>query len=203
MANARKNVLAGRLAEHLVCAELARLGLIATTFTHNIPVYDILATDERCQTVPIQVKATRDRYWRSSATSWMHVDMCKTSKLQIINGLKDLHPLNPIWVCVALGASRLADQFFVLAEADLQSVIFKNYSQELGGYAGRRLKTGKRLIAGGALKILLRSKTDGISSKTGWRPSSVGTYPTGVICDEFGRFNCNTCSNCCTGRFKG
>jgi hypothetical protein len=32
MATGRGNTLTGQLAEHLVCAELARRGLIATTF---------------------------------------------------------------------------------------------------------------------------------------------------------------------------
>lgn len=140
MATARRNLLAGRLAEHLVCAELARLGLIATTFTHNIPVYDVLATDEKCQTVPIQVKATRDKYWRSTATNWMHIAKCETKQIQTIKGLTDLSPLNPIWVCVAVGANRITDQFFVLAESDIQAIIYKNYAQDLAEYEGKRPK---------------------------------------------------------------
>lgn len=37
------------IGEYLVCAELCRRELIATTSTGNVPEFDILATDERLQ----------------------------------------------------------------------------------------------------------------------------------------------------------
>ena len=138
MTKARKNLLAGRLAEHLVCAELARQGLIATTFSHNVPVYDILATDGDCRTVPIQVKATRDKYWRSTATSWMEIIHNNDLETQEIKGPIQLNKLNPIWVCVAIGSSRLEDQFFVMTQYDLQKTLMANYSKDLREYAGKR-----------------------------------------------------------------
>lgn len=140
MAKARKNLLAGRLAEHLVCAELARQGFIATTFSHNVPVYDILATDGECRTVPIQVKATRDKYWRSTATNWMEIVANEEHQTQVINGPIQLNKLNPVWVCVAIGPSHKEDQFFVMTQYDLQKILINNYSKELRDYAGKRPK---------------------------------------------------------------
>ncbi len=43
----RATKLTGQVGEYLVAAELARRGLIATTFTGNVPHYDIIASDER------------------------------------------------------------------------------------------------------------------------------------------------------------
>ena len=140
MAKARRNLLAGRLAEHLVCAELSRLGLIATTFTHNVPVYDVLATNEECRTVPIQVKATRDKYWRTSATDWMNINRIKEEQIQKFEGRKELSPLNPVWVCVAIGEHRVDDLFFIMTQYKLQEILIKNYTQELDRLGGKRPK---------------------------------------------------------------
>lgn len=68
-----KNKLAGQIGEYLVCAELARRDLIATPFAGNVPTFDVLATDELCRTVPIQVKTTRGDSWPSDATRWMQI----------------------------------------------------------------------------------------------------------------------------------
>jgi len=57
MSKGLSNKLAGQIGEYLVCAELGRRGLIATPFSGNVPTFDVLATDEQCLTVPIQVKA--------------------------------------------------------------------------------------------------------------------------------------------------
>ncbi len=150
MATARRNLLAGRLAEHLVCAELTRLELIATTFTHNVPTYDVLATDGECRTVPIQVKATRDKYWRSPATNWMHINMDEKEQIQRIDGQKQLSPLDPIWICVAVGLTRMDDQFFILTQDDIQV---------------KGPGTGRQSIAGGEYMTSLNLKTNGKQSK--------------------------------------
>lgn len=145
MTKARRNLLAGRLAEHLVCAELSRLGLIATTFTHNVPVYDVLATDEECRTVPIQVKATRDKYWRTIATNWMNINLIKEEQIQKYEGKKKLHPLNPVWICVAVGERRIDDQFFIMTQYQLQEILIKHYRQELERLKGKRPKNWEAL----------------------------------------------------------
>ena len=41
MGTGRSNKLVGQTGEYLVTAELSRRGLIATTFTGNVPHYDI------------------------------------------------------------------------------------------------------------------------------------------------------------------
>ena len=49
MATGRDMQLTKMIGEYLVCAELCRRGLLATTFTGNVPEFDILATDKRLQ----------------------------------------------------------------------------------------------------------------------------------------------------------
>ena len=92
MATGRGNTLTGQLAEHLVCAELARRGLIATTFSHDVPTFDVLATDELCRTVPIQVKATTNDSWRTSADRWMTITGARSRKLKPRMGINGRRP---------------------------------------------------------------------------------------------------------------
>ena len=75
MSSGRSNKLAGQIGEYLVCAELGRRGLIATPFAGNVPTFDVLATDEMCRTVPIQVKASRGDSWQTSADRWMNIEI--------------------------------------------------------------------------------------------------------------------------------
>ena len=64
MATGRDNKLVGAAGEYLVAAELCRRGLIATTFTGNVPHYDIVASDAKGRHVSIQVKASRSGSWQ-------------------------------------------------------------------------------------------------------------------------------------------
>jgi hypothetical protein len=121
-------------------------GIVATwtysyTFSHNVPLYDVLATNEECRTVPIQVKATRDKYWRTDATKWMNIKFLESEQTQQFGGKIELTPLSPVWVCVAVGAaSRIDDQFFIMTQDDLQEVLINNYTQELDRLQGKRPK---------------------------------------------------------------
>ena len=54
MATGRNNKLVGQTGEYLVAAELSRMNLIATTFTGNVPHYDIIASDNRAGMLPFR-----------------------------------------------------------------------------------------------------------------------------------------------------
>ena len=62
----RATRLTGQVGEYLVAAELARRGLIATTFAGNVPHFDILAADEEGRSVSVQVKASNSDSWQFS-----------------------------------------------------------------------------------------------------------------------------------------
>lgn len=129
MSKGRNNKLAGQIGEYLVCAELGRRNLIATPFSGNVPAFDILAADDLCRTVPIQVKASRSDNWPSDARNWMQISLDRETNAQ-----KNLGPIriqNPdlIYVCVAIAPpDRSKDRFFILTKAQLQVVCINMYS---------------------------------------------------------------------------
>ena len=130
MSRGRNNQLTGQIAEHLVVAELGRRGLAATGFSGNIPTFDVLAVDENCRVVPIQVKASTGDNWPSDARTWMDISVEPASLRQEFRGPKSLATPDLIYVCVAIGphGSDRRDRFFILTMEDLQRVCITAYS---------------------------------------------------------------------------
>ena len=64
MATGRQNKLVGQTGEYLVASELSRRGLIATTFTGNVPHYDIIASNEKGKHISVQVKTISGSTWQ-------------------------------------------------------------------------------------------------------------------------------------------
>ena len=134
MSSGRRNQLTGQIAEHLVCAELGRRDLIATSFAGNVPTFDVLATDVSCRTVPIQVKATNSDNWPSDARAWMNIELDPATKQQHLRGARSLETPDLVYVCVAVAPPRgdqsdlHRDRFFILKEANLQQVCIAGYS---------------------------------------------------------------------------
>ncbi len=132
MSKGRNNKLAGQIGEYLVCAELGRRNLIATPFSGNVPAFDILAADDFCRTVPIQVKASRGDNWPSDARDWMEISLDQQTKAQKSLGSKKIHNRDLIYVCVAIAppddSKNSKDRFFILTKAQLQIVCIKTYS---------------------------------------------------------------------------
>jgi len=129
MSKGRSNKLAGQIGEYLVCAELGRRGLIATPFSGNVPTFDVLAADEQCRTVPIQVKASRGSSWPSDARLWMKLELDPRTGVQKYLGPVEIHNPDLIYVCVAIAPVGGKDRFFVLTRRDLQQVCIASYTQ--------------------------------------------------------------------------
>jgi hypothetical protein len=130
MATGHNNKLTGQIGEFLVCAELGKRGLIATPFAGNVPAFDVLAADELCRTVPIQVKASRGDSWPARATDWMEIEFDKDAKRQ--NYIKPKSISNPdlIYVCVTIAeSSEQRDRFFIFNKRELQNICIQNYSE--------------------------------------------------------------------------
>ena len=136
----RSNKLVGQVAEHLVVAELGRRGFIATGFAGNVPAFDVIAADEYCRTVPIQVKASSGDSWPSDARTFMRIDYDSNEKRQNYLGPVALRTPDLIYVFVALrptsasrptGRSEVTDRdrFFVLTMNQLQQVCINCYAQ--------------------------------------------------------------------------
>ncbi len=138
MSKGRNNRLTCQIGEYLVCAELGKLGLIATPFSGNVPAFDIVAADDQCHTVPIQVKATRSDNWPSDARNWMQVTLDPNTKVQCSSGATDLKNPDLIYVHVAIAAPSGKDRFFVLTNKELQTVCIKRYSLWMDTIGWRR-----------------------------------------------------------------
>jgi hypothetical protein len=141
MRSGRNNKLAGQIGEYLVCAELGRRDLIATPFSGNVPAFDILAADEFCRTVPIQVKACRRDNWPTDARTWMNISFDSENKKQ--NYLGRLQIKNPdlIYVFVVIAPQddkSLKDRFFILTKLQLQDICIKRYSNWMDGIGWKR-----------------------------------------------------------------
>ena len=137
-----RNKLVGQIAEHLVVAELGRRGLIATGFAGNVPTFDLIAADEYCRTVPIQVKASSGDSWPSDARTFLDLDFDRKAKRQVFRGPTTLQTPDLIYVHVALADDKngTKDRFFVLTMKQLQEVCIRTYSEWMDSKEWRRPK---------------------------------------------------------------
>ncbi|MGB8991946.1 MAG: hypothetical protein WCD80_07825 [Desulfobaccales bacterium] len=155
MASGRKNQLTKQIGEYLVAAELCRRGLIATTFTGNVPDFDIIATNEAFQTIPIQVKTIRHSYWQLDAKKFITID--------IDNGAQRVFDKislsNPDLICIFVRlTSQGDDEFYIFRLRDLQEIIFEDYSQYLEKVKGKRPRNENSTHIGISPRLLERFK---------------------------------------------
>jgi hypothetical protein len=132
--------LARQTGEHLVVAELGRLGYAAAPYAGNVPLFDVLAADARGYSVPIQVKTIKQPSWQLNAEQFLAIE--------IVDGrqtIKRKKPLpNPKILCVFVllrdNEAREADEFYVIHLQDLQDLIARDYTEMLIRHGGRRPK---------------------------------------------------------------
>jgi Holliday junction resolvase-like predicted endonuclease len=136
MATGRSNKLVGQTGEYLVAAELSRRGLIATTFTGNVPHYDIIASNEQGKHVSVQVKASRGSSWQFGDIS----HFCKISfrgKKQIVGAAKPC-PVKRLVVVFVMIKPNGADRYYILTWRKLQNILVKGYKSYLAKHNGMR-----------------------------------------------------------------
>src|SRR6266487_627649 len=138
MATWRSNYLTKQAGEYLVAAELSRRGYIATTFTGNVPHYDIVAVDERGGHALVQVKAIAGNAWQFSATQF--ADIVIEGQKQIVGRIRD-EPY-PGLVCVLVQLARAnstaRDRFFVLRWRELCRLMVDGHKAYLAKHGGMR-----------------------------------------------------------------
>src|SRR5438477_8366406 len=114
MATGRSNYLTKQAGEYLVAAELSRRGYIATTFTGNLPYYDIIAVDDSGGHAIVQVKAIAGKSWQFNATDFAEIVM-DGQQQKIRREREEPYPdLVCVLVQVAVMDSGTPDRFFVL-----------------------------------------------------------------------------------------
>lgn len=125
MATGRNNQLAKQAGEYLVAAELCRQGFISTTFTGNVPDFDILAINKQSRTIPIQVKTIRTGDWQFDAKRFLKISI--SGDTQKVQGKTKLDP-NLICVFVRLKENnRKEDEFYIRQMKDVQEMIYSGY----------------------------------------------------------------------------
>ena len=73
MATGQSNQLTKQVGEYLVASELARRGFIAATFSGNVPHFDLVVTDSRGSSCPVQVKTIKGGSWQFSADKFAEI----------------------------------------------------------------------------------------------------------------------------------
>ena len=142
-----RNKLAGQVGEYLVCAELGRRGLIATSFTGNVPDFDLIVADSSLLTITIQVKTSRSDNWPTNARLWIDIEIDDEQKKQIDHGDREITNPALIYICVNLAEANSLeiDRFFILTKRDLQIICAKNYREWISKYDWKRPRNYKSL----------------------------------------------------------
>ena len=138
MKTGRSKYLTKQAGEYLVAAELSRRGYIATTFTGNVPYYDIIAVDDRGGHVVVQVKAIAATSWQFSATDFAEIVM--EGRQQIVRCAREEPYPDLICVLVQVGRadSDARDRFFVLPWRELCQVLVAGHTKYLARHGGIR-----------------------------------------------------------------
>jgi hypothetical protein len=130
--------LVQRVGEHLVCAELCRLELTATTFSGNLPDFDILAVDAQGKSKRVQVKTIQSGSWQFNASKFLEISISENG-IQTVGGYKRSNIEDIIFVFVKL-ISRGKDRFYVVSSDELFKIMKANYENWLNKHGGRRPK---------------------------------------------------------------
>lgn len=136
MGTGRSNQLIKQIGEYLVACEIARLGFLVATFSGGIPDFDLIVTDDKGHSCPIQVKTIKGGAWQFSIEKFVEVTF--DGKKQIIGDKKPLPIPQLLCVFVLIGTKYGEDQFFVVQWSKVQDILIKNYTQWLEKHGGVR-----------------------------------------------------------------
>ena len=145
MPSGRNNQLLGATGEYLVAAELCRFGLIATTFTGNVPFYDIIASDEIGRHVAVQVKASSKGSWQVSDVT-NYFDVTFKERHQIVGKPKPC-PIKRLVMVFVVVDSEGQDRFYILTWEEFRNILLNNHKQYLATHNGIRPKRWNSLHA--------------------------------------------------------
>ena len=156
MATGRSNYLTKQAGEYIVAAELSRRGFIATTFTGNVPSYDIVAVDEVGGHALVQVKAIAAASWQLNVGHFADIEF--EGRKQIIRGqLDDPYPdLICVMVRIAPPDSGRIDQFFILTWRELGRIVIAGHERFLAKHGGIRPRSPESLHAAVQMDALTR-----------------------------------------------
>jgi hypothetical protein len=140
MARSFKTQLSGQIGEHLVVAELGRLGIIATPFSGNVPDIDVLAYRDG-KSVPLQVKAQKSGHVSVDAKKYLKISF--NGDVQSVVGKSKDIDRNLIFVLVKIGEKSSEDKFYIFRQGVVQDIIYNNHKSFLEKHNGVRPKNPK------------------------------------------------------------
>jgi hypothetical protein len=152
MATGRSNKLVGQTGEYLIAAELSRRGLIATTFTGNVPHYDIIASDETGRHVSVQVKASRGASWQFGNIT-QYCDIRFDGKRQVV-GKPKACPVNRLIVAFVRIADGGKDSFYILPWGTLRDLLVEHHREFIARHDGMRPRKWESLHCAIEEKVL-------------------------------------------------
>jgi len=130
MSSGSRNQLTRQIGEHLVAAELGRMGILATPFAGNVPDFDLIAVSASGRGNPVQVKAIRGGSWQFNADKFLKIE--QDGDVQRVVGLQPLANPNMFCVFVLLRSSASeVDRFFVFRWREIQRLCAADYGTEV------------------------------------------------------------------------
>lgn len=145
MATGRQNKLVGQTGEYLVASELSRRGLIATTFTGNVPHYDIIASTDKGKHISVQVKTISGLNWQFARVD-QFVEIKFKEHVQIVGKCLPSPVEDLVFVFVKLD-NYGTDKFFICTWTELTDIISRHHSEYLAKHNGVRPKRWDSLHA--------------------------------------------------------
>lgn len=137
MATGRSNLLTKQVGEYLVAAEVCRRGFVATTFTGNVPHYDIIASNPTGRHQAIQVKAILGSAWQFDIRDFVDVQL--DGKRQTMG--RPTQAPYPELICILVRLRTYgADEFYIMTWEDLQNIAIAHHSDYLDRHDGIRPK---------------------------------------------------------------
>lgn len=134
--------------EYLVASLLFRKGYVNTTFTGNMPHYDIIAVNKKGKLKRIQVKTTTRYTFRLNLKNYAKVK--QRGNKQSLEGKTKLKNPDIVNIFVKLADTNpkskwKQDEFYILTDHETQKVNYKRYKSFLKKHNGRRPKNPKSL----------------------------------------------------------
>lgn len=142
MGTGRSNKLVGQAGEFIVAGELARRGYISTTFTGNVPDYDIVASSGEGRHLSIQVKTALAGSWHLNIARFCSITF--DGQQQVIGPLKDAPVINLVVVFVVL-VDQGQDRFYILRWDELRDIVVADYTQWMNGHGRIRPRNPRSL----------------------------------------------------------
>ncbi len=119
----QRNQLTKQIGEYLVSAQLCRMGWISTTFTGNVPEFDIVALKKK-ETRRVQVKTIHTGAWQFDARRFLKIEQREDE--QHVTGKTKLHDDEIIYVFVMLEGLN-EDDYYICSINDVQKIQYKGY----------------------------------------------------------------------------